>query len=113
MTAILATSQPNSVPRFLRAARALVPIAAAALVIPLSSTLRAASVPAAPKVTVAPVEERILAEYEELTGRVDAVETVELRARVSGHLDAIHFQSGQTVAKGDLLFTIDPRWYRA
>jgi RND family efflux transporter MFP subunit len=69
--------------------------------------------PPAPKVTVASVEERFLAEYEEITGRVDAVETVELRARVSGHVDTVHFQAGQVVNKGDVLFTIDPRWYRA
>lgn len=73
----------------------------------------AASTPPAPKVTVAPVEEKLVTEYEELIGRVDAAETVELRARVSGHLDAVSFQSGQLVKKGDVLFTIDPRWYRA
>src|SRR6185503_7872330 len=72
-----------------------------------------ASAPPAPKVTVAPVEEKMVTEYEEITGHVDATETVELRARVSGHLDAVHFQAGQLVRKGDRLFTIDPRWYRA
>jgi len=69
--------------------------------------------PPAPKVTVAPVEQQLVTDYEELTGHVDATETVELRARVSGHLDEVHFQSGQLVQKGDVLFTIDPRWYRA
>lgn len=69
--------------------------------------------PAAPKVTVAPVEVKLITEYEELTGRVDAAETVELRARVSGHVEAVRFQAGQLVRKGDVLFTIDPRWYRA
>jgi RND family efflux transporter MFP subunit len=69
--------------------------------------------PPAPKVTVAPVEQKLLTEYEDLIGRVDAVETVELRARVSGHLEAVNFQSGQLVKKGDLLFSIDPRWYQA
>ncbi|HEY0944786.1 MAG TPA: efflux RND transporter periplasmic adaptor subunit [Opitutaceae bacterium] len=72
-----------------------------------------AAPPPAPRVTVAPVEERLFTEFEELTGRVDAFETVELRARVSGHIDAVHFQSGQSVKAGDVLFTIDPRWYRA
>lgn len=71
------------------------------------------SAPPAPKVTVAPVEQQLVTEFEELTGHVDATETVELRARVSGHLDAVHFQAGQVVKKGDVLFTIDPRWYRA
>jgi RND family efflux transporter MFP subunit len=69
--------------------------------------------PPAPKVTVAPVEQQLVTEYEELTGHVDAFETVELRARVSGHLEAVSFQAGQLVEKGDVLFTIDPRWYRA
>lgn len=73
----------------------------------------ASSAPAAPKVTVAPVEEKLITDFEELTGRVDATETVELRARVSGHLDAVHFQAGQIVHKGDVLFSVDPRWYRA
>ena len=73
----------------------------------------AAPRPPAPKVTVASVEEKFLTEYEEIVGRVDAAETVELRARVSGHLDAVNFEAGQLVKKGDLLFTIDPRWYRA
>lgn len=69
--------------------------------------------PPAPRVTVAPVEEKLVTEYEELTGRVDATETVELRARVSGHLEAVRFQAGQLVRPGDVLFTIDSRWYRA
>ncbi|HRE84201.1 MAG TPA: efflux RND transporter periplasmic adaptor subunit [Opitutaceae bacterium] len=76
----------------------------------------AADVPAAPpapKVTVASVEERLITEFEELTGRIDSLETVELRARVSGHLDTVEFQAGQLVKKGDVLFRIDPRWYQA
>jgi RND family efflux transporter MFP subunit len=73
----------------------------------------AAPAPAATKVTVAPVEEKLVTEFEEITGRIDAKETVELRARVSGHLEAVHFAAGQLVKKGDVLFTIDPRWYQA
>jgi RND family efflux transporter MFP subunit len=73
----------------------------------------APSAPPAPKVTVAPVEQQLVTEYEELTGHVDAIETVELRARVSGHLEAVRFQAGQLVQQGDVLFTIDPRWYQA
>lgn len=72
-----------------------------------------AAMPPAPKVTVAPVEEKLVTDYEEITGRVDATETVDLRARVSGHLDQVHFQAGQLVRKGDVLFTVDPRWYHA
>jgi len=60
------------------------------------------------KVTVAPVELKILADSDEITGHVEATESVELRARVSGHLDSVEFQAGQVVKKGDLLFVIDP-----
>ena len=77
------------------------------------SAVAVVAAPPAPKVTVALVEQKLLTEYGDLIGRVDAAETVELRARVSGHLDAVNFQSGQLVKKGDLLFTIDPRWYQA
>ncbi len=92
--------------------------AGAGLYLALPNHARAAqasapSAPPAPKVTVAPVEQQLITEYEELTGRVDATETVELRARVAGHLEAVHFQAGQLVKKGDVLFSIDPRWYQA
>src|SRR5687768_12850830 len=79
----------------------------------ISPSVAAMSAPTAPKVTVAPVEEKLVTEYEELIGRVDAAETVELRARVSGHLERVHFQAGQLVRHGDVLFTIDSRWHRA
>jgi len=78
-----------------------------------SAASEAHPAPAAAKVTVAPVEERLLADTDEITGHVDALETVELRARVSGHLDSVNFQAGQVVNAGDLLFSIDPRWYKA
>ena len=73
----------------------------------------AASKMPVPKVTVAPVEEQLVTEYEEITGRVDSAETVELRARVSGHVDSVRFHAGEEVAKGDVLFTIDARWHQA
>jgi RND family efflux transporter MFP subunit len=73
----------------------------------------AAAPSAGPRVTVASVEEKLLAESDEITGHVEATETVELRARVSGHIDSVQFQAGQLVKEGDLLFMIDPRWYRA
>lgn len=71
------------------------------------------SPPPAPKVTVASVEESTLVDHRELLGRVDSMETVEVRPRVSGHIDEVRLQAGQLVKKGDLLFQIDPRWYRA
>lgn len=80
---------------------------------PVQAAESSAGIPPPPKVTIAAVEQKLLADYEEITGRVDATETVELRARVSGHLDTVNFQAGQLVKKGDVLFTIDPRWYQA
>ncbi|MDP9064479.1 MAG: biotin/lipoyl-binding protein, partial [Pseudomonadota bacterium] len=52
-------------------------------------------------------------EWDEFSGRIEAIETVELRPRVTGYLAGIHFQEGGEVRKGDLLFTIDDREYRA
>jgi RND family efflux transporter MFP subunit len=93
-------------------------LAAAAGIFSLTPVVGVAAEPAsaqapAPKVTVTPVEVKLVTEFEEITGRVDATETVELRARVSGHLEEVHFNAGQLVKKGDVLFTIDPRWYQA
>jgi RND family efflux transporter MFP subunit len=66
-----------------------------------------------PQVTVAKPVKRLVADYNEYVGRFVAVDAVEVRARVSGYLDAIHFQDGQLVKKGDLLFTIDRRPFEA
>ena len=62
-----------------------------------------------PAVTVAHPLVREITEWDEYTGRFQAVETVEVRSRVSGYLDSVHFQDGQIVEAGDLLFVIDPR----
>lgn len=64
----------------------------------------------APTVTVAPAEIREITEHDEFTGRFDAVESVEIRPRVSGYIQEVRFQSGQLVKRGDTLFVIDPRW---
>jgi RND family efflux transporter MFP subunit len=69
--------------------------------------------PPPPAVTVAPVEQRELVEWDEFTGRTEAVESVEIRPRVSGYIQEVRFQSGQLVKKGDALFVIDPRWHEA
>jgi len=66
-----------------------------------------------PPVTVAKPVKRTITEYDEYVGRFVAVDSVEVRARVSGYLEAIHFQDGQLVKKGDLLFTIDRRQFQA
>src|SRR6266705_1292436 len=62
-----------------------------------------------PTVTVTqPIAKRVT-NWEEYSGRFVAVETVEIRARVSGFIDKVHFRDGQIVKAGDPLFTIDPR----
>src|SRR5271169_5009445 len=65
-----------------------------------------------PPVTVSQPLQKSITEWDEYTGRFTAVETVEIRARVSGFIESIHFQDGQIVKQGDLLFVIDPRPYR-
>jgi RND family efflux transporter MFP subunit len=67
------------------------------------------AVAAPPEVTVAKPVSKMVANEDEYVGRFVAVDSVEMRARVSGYLEAIHFQDGQMVKKGDLLFTIDRR----
>jgi len=69
--------------------------------------------PPAPSVTVAPVEQREIVEWDEFTGRTEPVDSVEVRPRVSGYIQEVRFQSGQLVKKGDVLFVIDPRWHQA
>ena len=69
--------------------------------------------PALPAVTVAAVEQKEVVERDEFTGRIEPVESVEIRPRVSGYIQEVKFQSGQLVKKGDLLFQIDPRWHQA
>lgn len=70
---------------------------------------QAKSAPPPPSVTVAKPLAHNIVEWDEYTGRFDAVETVEVRARVSGYLKEVHFKDGQAVKEGDLLFVIDPR----
>jgi RND family efflux transporter MFP subunit len=65
--------------------------------------------PAPPTVTVARPLRQPIVEWDEFTGRFEAVERVELRARVSGYLASVHFEDGQLVERGDLLFVIDRR----
>jgi len=66
-----------------------------------------------PLVTVAPVQEREIQDFVVFTGRTEAVQTVDIRARVSGYLTETKFKDGQDVKKGDVLFVIDPRPYQA
>jgi multidrug efflux system membrane fusion protein len=68
--------------------------------------------PPLPTVAVAHPLQKSVTEWDEYTGRFTALETVEIRARVSGFIDSVHFQEGQIVKQNDLLFVIDQRPYR-
>jgi RND family efflux transporter MFP subunit len=70
---------------------------------------QAMAAPPPPQVTVSTPMIKEIVEWNEYTGQFQAVEEVEIRSRVSGYLDQIHFRDGQIVQAGDLLFTIDPR----
>jgi multidrug efflux system membrane fusion protein len=69
--------------------------------------------PKGPAVSVSPAVQRSVSDSEEFSGRLEAPDYVELRPRVSGTIDSIHFVDGASVHKGDLLFTIDPRPFEA
>jgi RND family efflux transporter MFP subunit len=69
--------------------------------------------PPAPPVTVAAVVEREITEWDEFTGRMEAVNAVDIRPRVSGYIRRIAFNEGNGVRKGQLLVEIDPRPYQA
>jgi RND family efflux transporter MFP subunit len=73
----------------------------------------AATAPPPPVVSVVQPIARDVVEWDEYIGRLESPETVELRARVSGYLDKVHFKEGKPVKAGDLLFTIDRRPYKA
>jgi len=78
-----------------------------------SAQAAAAQAPAAPQVSVAEVVQRDITDFQEFTGRIEAVERVELRPRVSGYIDSVRFREGAEVRKGDVLFVIDQRPYDA
>jgi len=66
-----------------------------------------------PDVSVAPVVRRSVTEWDDYSGHIEAIESAEIRPRVAGHLDKVHYREGGLVKKGQLLFTIDDREYRA
>src|SRR5579883_394701 len=69
--------------------------------------------PAPPTVPVAHPVRREVTDYVEFTGRTEAVHSVDIRPRVTGYLVEMPFQEGAEVKKGDLLFVVDPRPYKA
>lgn len=77
-----------------------------------SNAAQQAALPPPPEVTVAKPLVREVVEDDEFIGRFDAVDEVDIRARVGGYLQQVHFTDGAVVAKGDLLFTIDQRPFK-
>lgn len=78
-----------------------------------AGTAPAVAAPAAASVEVAEVGSRAITDWQQYSGRLEAVERVEVRPQVSGILTAVHFKDGSLVKKGDPLFTIDPRPFAA
>jgi len=96
----------------------LLPVAAFAIALTLSACGRneaaeSHAAPPAPQVTVAAAVSRKITEFDEFTGRFEAVERVEVRPRVSGYIASVDFKEGSEVKKGEVLFVIDPRPYQA
>ena len=79
----------------------------------LSGCEKPAQPPAAsaPPVTVANPTKRTVTDWDEFTGRFDAIEQVQVRARVTGFVMSVDFKDGAIVKAGDLLYVIDPRQY--
>ncbi len=69
--------------------------------------------PPPPAVTVAAAQQRTITDWDEFIGRLEAVESVEIRPRVSGYIERVVFNAGEEVRKGDVLFEIDRRPYQA
>ena len=72
-----------------------------------------APAPPPPEVMVAQVLAKKIIDWDEYTGRFQAIDTVEVRPRVSGYIDRVQFHEGQAVKKGETLIVIDPRPYQA
>jgi membrane fusion protein, multidrug efflux system len=88
-------------------------LAIAATFVWVHAALAQGGPPQAPPVTVAKPIVKEIVEQDEYTGRFEAADSVELRARVSGYLEAVRFRDGQLVREGELLFAIDKRLYQA
>ena len=94
----------------------IVPITLFLLLLAAAGCTRTAAQPGAPpppKVTVAEVLFEDVTEWDEFTGRLEAVNTVAVRPRVSGYVSGVRFREGALVNRGDLLFQIDPRPFQA
>lgn len=93
--------------------KTVVSVLACALAVGCKKAESAAPAPPPPKVQVVEPSLREIADYGEHTGYLDAAKTVEVRSRVRGHLQKVHFEDGQKVEAGQLLFELDPRPFQA
>ncbi|MBO9327805.1 efflux transporter periplasmic adaptor subunit [Achromobacter sp. HZ01] len=78
-----------------------------------ANAAQAQAAPTATPVEVAEVVNKTIVDWQRYSGRLEAIDRVDIRPLVSGTLTAVHFQDGSIVKKGDVLFTIDPRPYEA
>src|SRR6476620_11157526 len=92
-----------------RAAKVALALALACFIASCGERQQQGGAPPQPTVVVAKPIKRTVFDYDEYVGRFTAINSVEVRARVSGYLDKLHFTDGQLVKQGDLLFTIDKR----
>ncbi len=109
------TRSPHPMSRRAPRALLLLTLAATIAVVVAGCDSRAddAAAPPPPEVSVAPVLTEQVRQWDDATGRISAVDSVELRPRVSGYVQRVAFDEGAEVDQGDLLFVIDPRPYRA
>lgn len=100
-------------PRELGLAKFLLASTAMLLLVGCGENKAAGGAAPPPAVSVAKVLSKPIQQWDEFNGRISAVDAVEIRPRVSGYVERIAFKEGGEVRKGDLLFVIDPRPYRA
>jgi multidrug efflux system membrane fusion protein len=98
---------------FLRASHVVAMATLAAALVGCSEQKPQQAAATALPVTVAQPVKRTVTDWDEFTGRFDAVEEVQVRARVGGYVTSVEFQDGAIVHKGDLLYVIDPRPFEA
>jgi multidrug efflux system membrane fusion protein len=92
---------------------AVAAFASALFVLPSADAGEPAAAPPPPAVSVATVAQTEITAWDEFSGRLEAVERVDVRSRVAGALQSVHFREGSLVKKGELLITIDPAPYAA
>src|SRR4029077_15098992 len=95
-----------------RAAKVALALALACFIASCGERQQQGGAPPPPTVTVAAPVKRTVFDFDEYVGRFTAVNSVEVRARVSGYLEGVHFKDGQIVKQGDLLSALDKRQFQ-